>query len=273
MVCHLLFYERKETEKMIEVRGLTKKYGPHTAIEDLNFTIEKGNVYGFLGPNGAGKSTTMNIMTGCLALTEGTVTIDGFDIVKNPVEAKRRIGYLPEIPPVYLDMTVEEYLLFVAKVKGVVKEELQAQVDSALERTKTAGVRTRLIKHLSKGYRQRVGIAQAIIGNPEIIILDEPTVGLDPKQIIEIRELIRELGKSHTVILSSHILSEIKSVANRMLIISRGKIVENDTAENIEKKYGSNLEEVFLKLTEQTYEIEALEREAENVDASGKEGL
>lgn len=246
---------------MIEVKGLTKKYGPHTAIEDLNFTIEKGNVYGFLGPNGAGKSTTMNIMTGCLALTEGTVLVDGFDIVKNPVEAKKRIGYLPEIPPVYLDMTVEEYLLFVAKVKGVEKEELKNQVESALARTKTTGVKGRLIKHLSKGYRQRVGIAQAIIGNPEIIILDEPTVGLDPKQIIEIRELIRDLGKTHTVILSSHILSEIKSVANRMLIISRGKIVENDTAENIEKKYGSNLEEVFLKLTEQTYEIEALEKE------------
>lgn len=194
---------------MIEVKNLCKNYGGHRAIEDLTFTLEKGHVYGFLGPNGAGKSTTMNIITGCLAATSGNVLIDGMDIFENAVKAKKLIGYLPEIPPLYPDMTVFEYLSFIAEVKGVPKENTTEELFKVMTETKTEEVGHRLIKNLSKGYRQRVGIAQALIGDPEIIILDEPTAGLDPKQIIEIRELIIALGKEHTVILSSHIPSEI----------------------------------------------------------------
>ena len=219
---------------MIEVKNLTKCYGKHLAVDNLSFTVEKGQIYGFLGPNGAGKSTTMNIMTGYLGATKGEVLIDGHDILKEPEEAKRCIGYLPEQPPLYLEMTVIEYLRFAAELKKIPKEDMEIQIEKAMRLTRLSDVRGRLISNLSKGYKQRVGLAQAILGFPEIIILDEPTVGLDPKQIIEIRELIRKLAKEHTVILSSHILAEIREVCDYILIIARGKLVASDTPENLE---------------------------------------
>lgn len=219
---------------MIEVKNLTKCYGKHLAVDNLSFTVEKGQIYGFLGPNGAGKSTTMNIMTGYLGATKGEVLIDGHDILKEPEEAKRCIGYLPEQPPLYLEMTVMEYLRFAAELKKIPKEDMEIQIEKAMRLTRLSDVRGRLISNLSKGYKQRVGLAQAILGFPEIIILDEPTVGLDPKQIIEIRELIRKLAKEHTVILSSHILAEIREVCDYILIIVRGKLVASDTPENLE---------------------------------------
>ena len=222
---------------MIEVRNLTKRYGAHTAVDDISFTIEKGTIYGFLGPNGAGKSTTMNILTGCLGATKGEVFIDGHDIMEEPIAAKRLIGYLPEIPPVYTDMTVDEYLRFVASAKGISRKDLPTQLDFVMDKTKITDMRQRLIRNLSKGYRQRVGIAQALLGNPEIIILDEPTVGLDPKQIIEIRDLIRELGQDHTIILSSHILSEVQAVCQHILIISKGKLIVSDRTEKLNELF------------------------------------
>lgn len=221
---------------MIEVQNLVKLYGNHMAVDHLSFTIEKGKIYGFLGPNGAGKSTTMNIMTGYLGATEGKVLINGHDILKEPQEAKKCIGYLPEIPPIYTEMTVLEYLNFAAELKKIPKEKREGQLKEVMNLTKLHDVGNRLIGNLSKGYRQRVGLAQAILGFPEIIILDEPTVGLDPKQIIEIRELIRRLAKNHTVILSSHILAEVREVCDYIMIISAGKLVASDTPENLERK-------------------------------------
>lgn len=248
---------------MIEVKNLTKVYGEHKAIDDLSFTVENGQIFGFLGPNGAGKSTTMNIMTGYIAATSGTVKINGHDIVKEPEEAKKCIGYLPELPPVYQDMTVKEYLKFVAELKKVNKKEREAQLEQIMQQTKTLEVQDRLIKNLSKGYKQRVGLAQAIVGYPAVIILDEPTVGLDPLQIIEIRELIKELAKEHTIILSSHILSEISAVCDHIMIISKGKLVAIDTAEGLERNKQDNvkleitvrgtkaaLEEILAQFTE-----------------------
>lgn len=226
---------------MIEVKNLTKRYGNLCAVSDLSFTIEKGQIYGFLGPNGAGKSTTMNIMTGCLAATEGEVKIGGHDIFEEPTEAKKLIGYLPEQPPVYMDQTPREYLNFVAQAKKIAKKDIPKQISRVLAITQTEDVADRLIKNLSKGYRQRVGIAQALLGNPEVIILDEPTVGLDPRQIIEIRELIRELGRDHTVILSSHILSEVQAVCKTIMIITKGKLVACDTPENLEKRFAGKV--------------------------------
>ncbi len=220
---------------MIEVKDLVKLYDNHLAVDHLTFTVPRGQILGFLGPNGAGKSTTMNIITGYISATSGSVTINGHDIYEEPEEAKKSMGYLPEQPPLYMDMKVREYLNFVAELKQVPKKEQAVQVEAALEKTKTVEVAGRLIKHLSKGYRQRVGIAQAIIGNPEVIILDEPTVGLDPMQIIEIRGLMKELAKEHTVILSSHILSEISAVCDTVMIINRGKLVVSDTVENLPK--------------------------------------
>ena len=198
------------------------------AVDHLNFTIEKGKIYGFLGPNGAGKSTTMNIMTGYLGATEGKVLINGHDILKEPEEAKKSIGYLPEIPPLYMEMTVLEYLQFAAELKKIPKKDQEGQIRSVIGMTKLGDVKDRLIQNLSKGYKQRVGLAQAILGFPEIIILDEPTVGLDPKQIIEIRELIRRLAKNHTVILSSHILAEVREICDYIMIISNGKLVASE---------------------------------------------
>ena len=222
---------------MIEVKNLTKKYGDHVAVNNLNFTVEDGKIYGFLGPNGAGKSTTMNIITGCLAATEGEVFINGNDIFENPIQAKKFIGYLPEQPPLYLEMTPYEYLKFVAEAKGVHKGEIDDQIDEVLAVTQIENVQDRLIRNLSKGYKQRVGIAQAMLGHPEVIILDEPTVGLDPKQIIEIRQLIHSLGQKCTVILSSHILSEISAICDHVIIISHGNMVANDTVENLSTHY------------------------------------
>ena len=221
---------------MIEVTDLTKKYGNHTAVEHLSFRVEKGQIYGFLGPNGAGKSTTMNILTGYLAASSGTVTVDGKDILKEPEEAKKRIGYLPEVPPLYMDMTVEEYLRFVTRLKKVPAGERKKQMEEIMDRTGIRDMRKRLIKNLSKGYRQRVGLAQALVGYPEVIILDEPSVGLDPKQIIEMRDLIRSLGKDHTVILSSHILSEVSAVCDHVMIISRGRLAASGTPRELEER-------------------------------------
>lgn len=231
---------------MIEVTNLTKKYGNHVAVDHLSFRVEKGQIYGFLGPNGAGKSTTMNIITGYLAATDGTVTIDGKDIQKQPEEAKKAIGYLPELPPLYMDMAVGEYLKFVAELKKVPKAEQKKQIAEVMEMTRITDMKNRLIKNLSKGYRQRVGLAQAILGYPAVIILDEPTVGLDPKQIIEIRDLIRELGKNHTVILSSHILSEVSAVCDHIMIIAHGKLVASDSPEGLQKLMSGSAE---LELT------------------------
>lgn len=218
---------------MIEINNFVKKYGDHVAVDDLSLTVEPGKIYGFLGPNGAGKSTTMNIITGYLGATSGEVKINGHDIFKEPEEAKKCIGYLPEIPPLYVDMTVREYLYFVAELKKLEKSLRKRYVEEAMETTGITDVANRMIRNLSKGYRQRVGFAQAILGYPEIIILDEPTVGLDPKQIIEIRELIRKLGEKHTVILSSHILTEISAVCDHVFIISKGKLVASDATENL----------------------------------------
>jgi len=218
---------------VIEINNLVKKYGDHVAVDDLSLTVEPGKIYGFLGPNGAGKSTTMNIITGYLGATSGEVKINGHDIFKEPEEAKKCIGYLPEIPPLYVDMTVREYLDFVAELKKLEKSLRKRYVEEAMETTGITDVANRMIRNLSKGYRQRVGFAQAILGYPEIIILDEPTVGLDPKQIIEIRELIRKLGEKHTVILSSHILTEISAVCDHVFIISKGKLVASDATENL----------------------------------------
>ena len=218
---------------MIEIKHLVKTYGNHRAVDDLSLTVESGKIYGFLGPNGAGKSTTMNILTGYIGATSGEVTINGHDIFKEPEEARKCIGYLPEIPPVYEDMTVWEYLLFAAELKKVEKGKRIQYVEEAMELTYITDMENRLIRNLSKGYRQRVGLAQAVMGYPEIIILDEPTVGLDPKQIIEIRDLIRRLGEKHTVILSSHILSEVKEICDYIFIISEGKLVASDTTQNL----------------------------------------
>lgn len=249
---------------MIEVKHLTKRYGSRKAVDDLSFTLEDGRIYGFLGPNGAGKSTTMNIITGCLSATGGQVTIDGFDIYEDSTAAKGQIGYLPEQPPLYTDMTPKEYLEFVAQAKGVPLRQRERQVSQAMEKTGLSHVSQRLIKNLSKGYRQRTGIAQALLGNPKTIILDEPTVGLDPKQMIEIRNLIRELGQEHTVILSSHILTEVQAVCDYILIISQGKLVASDTPENLEKLFAGTL----------THELETEGTEEElNLALSTVEGI
>ena len=242
---------------MIQVSHLTKYYGDFLAVNDLSFEIQDGHVYGFLGPNGAGKSTTMNIMTGCLSPSDGTVRIGGFDILEQPEEVKKLIGYLPEQPPLYPGETPEEYLTFVGEAKGLRGKKLREEIDSAVQSAGIENVRDRLIGTLSKGYRQRVGIAQALLGSPQVIILDEPTVGLDPIQIIEIRDLIKELGKTHTVILSSHILSEVQAVCEKVLIISKGKLVAFDAPENLEK--------LLLASNSVTFQAEAGKKDAEGV--------
>lgn len=227
---------------MIKVENLVKKYGNHVAVDNLSFKVEKGQIFGFLGPNGAGKTTTMNIMTGYIAATDGTVEINGFDILTKPEMAKKCIGYLPEIPPLYSDMTVMEYLRFVAELKKVPKEERSGQIQEIMQMTEISDVEKRLIKNLSKGYKQRVGLAQAIIGYPEVIILDEPMVGLDPKQIIEIRTLIKKLSKNHTIILSSHILSEVSTLCDHIMIISHGKLVASDSPQGLQKLMDKSIE-------------------------------
>lgn len=220
---------------MIKVEHLVKRYGGHTAVDDLTFTLEPGGIYGLLGPNGAGKSTTMNVLTGYIAADKGRVVIDGHDILRNPIAAKSCIGYLPEVPPLYTDMTVWEFLLFAAQLKLVPRRERRGQVEALLEKLSLSEVSGRLIRNLSKGYRQRVGLAQALVGNPKVLILDEPMVGLDPKQIIEMRELIKELAGEHTVILSSHILSEVSAVCDHILILSKGKLVAGGSPEELQQ--------------------------------------
>jgi len=226
-------------KEMIEIQNLTKRYGQIKAVNNLNFTVEKGEILGFLGPNGAGKSTTMNIITGYIPSSEGTVKVCGYDIMESPKEVKKRIGYLPELPPVYMDMTVIDYLNFVADLKQVDKKQKKSQISDIMELVKIGDHRNRLIKNLSKGYKQRVGLAQALVGSPDVLILDEPTVGLDPKQIIEIRKLIKALGKEHTIILSSHILPEVSAVCERVVIINKGEIAAIDTPENLSKGFGA----------------------------------
>lgn len=250
---------------MIEINNLVKKYGEHVAVDHLSLTVEPGKIYGFLGPNGAGKSTTMNIITGYLGATSGTVTINGHNIFKEPEEAKKCVGYLPEIPPLYADMTVLEYLNFVAELKKLQKSLRKRYVEEAMETTGILDVKNRMIRNLSKGYRQRVGFAQAILGYPEIIILDEPTVGLDPKQIIEIRDLIKKLGEKHTVILSSHILTEISAVCDHVFIISKGKLVASDSTENLLDQM-SGAQEIELTVRSEADRAKALLEEIEYVD-------
>ena len=256
----------QEEIPMIEVKNVSKRYGKHVALDNVSFTVESGRIYGLLGENGAGKSTTMNIITGYLALTSGEITVDGFDIVKNAKKAKQKIGYLPELPPLYQDMTVEEYLKFVSELKGIPRKERKNEVKIALEKSKTMDVKKRLIKNLSKGYKQRVGIAQAILGSPEIVILDEPTVGLDPMQITEIRDLIREIGKEHTVILSSHILSEISEVCDHVFMISKGRLVLDEDMDKID-----SLEKRFIELAQTTVEEDASDKDLEKSTEESKE--
>ncbi len=220
---------------MIQVESVTKKYGQRFAVDHVDFVVNRGEILGFLGPNGAGKSTTMNIITGYLSATEGSVKLDGHDILEEPHEVKKQIGYLPELPPLYVDMTVRDYLSFVCEIKGVPRAQRKENMDRAMERTMITDIGGRLIKNLSKGYKQRVGLSQALIGTPPVLILDEPTIGLDPQQIIETRNLIRDLGKEHTIILSSHILPEVQAVCTRVLIINKGKIVASDTPENLSR--------------------------------------
>lgn len=256
---------------MINVTGLSKRYGTHLAVKDVNFSIKKGEVIGFLGPNGAGKSTIMNILTGYLSMTQGKVLIDGYDVVEYPEEAKRRIGYLPEIPPLYVEMKVREYLNFIYDLKKV-KFPKKPHIDEILKLVQIDHVQNRLIKNLSKGYRQRVGFAQALVGNPDVLILDEPTVGLDPKQIIEIRNLISRLGKNHTIILSSHILSEIQAVCKRVIIINRGQIIADDTAENLSDKLSDDRSLVARIICNENDMLEALKtvKGVKNVTSLGK---
>lgn len=240
---------------MLEVSGLTKSYGPIHALHGISFRVKKGEVVGFLGPNGAGKSTTMKIITGSMAPSGGTAKVAGFDVFEDPVEVKKRIGYLPENPPVYGDMNVESYLAFVAKLKGVANDRVRAQVEKAIEKTDLGSVRRRLIQNLSKGYRQRVGIAQALVSDPEVLILDEPTSGLDPRQVAEVRSLIRELKGEHTIILSTHILPEVQAMCERIIIINRGRIVAEDSLDGLTNRMAGSLE-VKLKVARPSADVE-----------------
>jgi len=254
---------------LIEVDNLTKRFGQRLAVDRLSFQVNKGDILGFLGPNGAGKSTTLNIITGYLSATEGSVRVGGHDVLEEPVAAKRQIGFLPEHPPLYLDMTVHEYLGFVAELKSVATRARRAEVEKAMQLLRIADVGSRLIKNLSKGYRQRTGLAQALIGSPSILILDEPTIGLDPRQIIETRELIKELGREHTIILSSHILAEVSAVCNRVLIINQGRIAAIDTPENLSRGTAGRLtlrvagsEDVVLGALRQVPHVQRLRSQA-----------
>lgn len=251
---------------MIEVENLVKRYGNHLAVDHLSFHVEPGKIYGFLGPNGAGKSTTMNIMTGYIAATEGTVKINGHDIIKDAEAAKKCMGYLPEIPPLYQDMTVSEYLHFVAELKRIPKSHRETQMREIMDLTMITDMEGRLIKNLSKGYKQRVGLAQAVLGYPEVIILDEPTVGLDPKQIIEIRDLIKKLGEKHTVILSSHILSEVQAVCDEIMIISKGRLVACDTPEGLTGLMNGNVQ-IELTILGSKEQVEAILSGMEHLQA------
>ncbi len=257
---------------MIQVKKLVKKYGGHVAVDDLTFTVEQGKIYGFLGPNGAGKTTTMNVMTGYIAANGGTVIIDGHDILKEPLKAKACIGYLPEVPPLYPDMTVREFLLFAAELKKLPKTERKKQVQELMERLELDEMKNRLIRNLSKGYRQRVGLAQALVGNPKVLILDEPMVGLDPKQIIEMRDLIKGLAGEHTVILSSHILSEISAVCDHIMIISRGKLAASGSPDELQKMMQGTAQLVVTVIGEQEQACGVLERMEKVSDFAFEDG-
>lgn len=258
--------------KLIEIDNLVKRYGKHEVLRGITLKINRGEILGFLGPNGAGKSTTMNIITGYIGSSEGSVKIDGMDILKEPRKAKKKIGYLPEIPPLYLDMTVEEYLKFACKIKNIELKNVKETVDKVCETVKVSNYKTRLIKNLSKGYKQRVGLAQAIIGSPEVLILDEPTVGLDPKEIIEIRNLVKEIGKNHTVILSSHILSEVSAVCDRVVIINKGQIVASGTPEELSKKL-SYSSKILIRVKKNPKEVLNLLKNLSNVDKVEIQGV
>lgn len=261
---------------MIEVKNLTKRFGKITAVDNISFTVNDGEIVGFLGPNGAGKSTTMNMMTGFISSTEGTVVIDGCDILEEPEKAKRRIGYLPEMPPVYGDMTVTEYLEFVCDLKKVKKFERKAMISDIISSVGLEGVKNRIIKNLSKGYRQRVGLAQALAGNPGTLILDEPTVGLDPKQVLEMREVIKGLGEKHTVILSSHILQEVSAVCDRVIIINKGKIAASDNTSALSEKIVGNRVMLEIKAgrknTDEIFEAFDMLAAVNSVEVKPKEG-
>lgn len=257
---------------MIQVENLIKRYGQHAAVNGLNLTVNEGEILGFLGPNGAGKSTTMNIITGYISATEGTVKVDGIDILEKPEEAKKRIGYLPELPPLYMDMTVEEYLVFVSKLKKVPYDKRKPSIERVMQTVRITDVRNRLIKNLSKGYKQRVGLAQAIIGDPQVLILDEPTVGLDPQQIIEIRNVIKDLGKKHTIILSSHILSEVSAVCDRVIIINKGRIVESGTPEELSRRL-SYSNKLILRVKGKSEEVQKAIKNIENIERVVEDGL
>lgn len=257
---------------MIQVENLVKRYGSHVAVDDLTFTVETGKIYGFLGPNGAGKTTTMNVMTGYVAADGGSVVIDGHDILKEPLKAKACIGYLPEVPPLYPDMTVQEFLLFAAELKKVPKRERKERVHELMERLDLTEMENRLIRNLSKGYRQRVGLAQALVGNPKVLILDEPMVGLDPKQIIEMRDLIKGLAGEHTVILSSHILSEISAVCDHIMIISRGTLAASGSPDELQKMMQGTAQLIVTVLGEQEKVRGILECMEEVADFSFEDG-
>lgn len=256
---------------MIEIIDVTKKYGRKIVLNKLNFKINKGEILGFLGPNGAGKSTTMNIITGYISASEGCVKVDGIDILEHPEKVKKKIGYLPEIPPLYTDMTVGEYLKFVCRIKKVDKNEEQKHIEAIMERVKINDVKGRLIRNLSKGYKQRVGIAQALVGNPEVLILDEPTVGLDPNQIIEIRNMIKELGKEHTIMLSSHILSEVSAVCDRILIINKSEIVASGTYDELSRLFNCS-SKIFLRVKGNKKNIAKALSEIENIENTKDQG-
>ena len=249
---------------MIQVEDITKRYGTFTAVDKINFEIEEGEVVGFLGPNGAGKSTTMNMITGFIEPSSGRILVDGYDISKKPKKAKKQIGYMPEGVPLYSDLTAKEFVAYMAELKGVKRKERKAMVEKALESTGLLEVQNKLIRNLSRGYKQRVSMAGALVSNPKVIILDEPTVGLDPKQVTEIRALIKDLGKDHTVILSSHILSEVSQICNRVIIINKGKIVAVDTPENLEKKVaGENT--VYVTVEDPENKIDTVKNKLQNV--------
>lgn len=271
-VRQLITYKRKNGRKwnykggyiLIQIENLVKKYGQQTVLNGINLTVNEGEILGLLGPNGAGKSTTMNILTGYISATDGNIEVDGLNILKEPKKVKKKIGYLPEIPPLYMDMTVEEYLLFVSKIKGINRKDIKNSIVKVIDLVKINNYRNRLIKNLSKGYKQRVGLAEAIIGNPEILILDEPTVGLDPKEIIEIRSLVKELGKTHTVILSSHILSEVSAICDRVVIINKGEIVASGTPYELSKRLIYN-NKLLLRIKEKGKNTEKILQEIRGI--------
>jgi ABC-2 type transport system ATP-binding protein len=256
---------------LIQIENLVKKYGQQNVLNGINLNINDGEILGFLGPNGAGKSTTMNIITGYISATEGTVKIDGLDILEQPKKVKKKMGYLPEIPPLYLDMTIEEYLKFVCKIKGIERKDILKTMDKVAGLVKINNYKSRLIKNLSKGYKQRVGLAQAIIGEPEVLILDEPTVGLDPKEIIEIRSLVKDLGKNHTIILSSHILSEVSAICDRVVIINKGEIVASGTPEELAKRL-SYSSKILLRIKESGKSAEKILKEIKGVEKFKMQG-